>query len=351
MCTELATRLAELESELQGIERDGITLEEQPQYAALQATFRQIRSMMEAQGCNSGMWPFDHSDFRSEFEDSLQNWAHLSQTALNSTAIQACFSSESNGGVAGSGVARNDVLYAVSLALTRHPTAALVVNSVRAIDNIVSSLYAARSRRQQSLTLAQIQDIWQDSLGEYIRLPNHDREFAEFISDFKRNRGIPAPVESVDSALRDAFMRACANVTNQLPSQQHIQEQFLTMVIRNLPDATLDGDDYAGVAEVRLLAGRRPDGGQLDDVNEPLMRAINSVWDPNTRVIDLPVMIKFDLQEDEHHTLPRTIIMRESREPGNTSFRLESGSRVVYDEFIDLRVYRIPKLSDLTYDR
>ena len=141
-----------------------------------------------------------------------------------------------------------------------------------------------------------------------------------------------------------------------MPSAPQVEKAFLSKVvekgkIEDSWDLNLGGGmDDAGVAEIDLVYLARnfsQPRGQLDDVSEQLLEAIRTVWAKHL-VIDLPVQIYFRIENVNSAELAE--IQRTSRKPGDTSFKLRSGDKSIYDEFMKQAAYRLPKVANLKYD-
>jgi hypothetical protein len=350
---ELTRRLEQLRSQLAAIEEGGVERSERARFERIQKSIRRIEETLAARGIvdvgeamvvETRMLPYDDREFKSAFRDSLREWSQDAEMALN--GAQGYFRSESDGG----GVTLNDVLGAVSLVFTAYPPAAIVANTIAVVNTFVTGIYKATAPAQPNVS--ELHHLWTSALGEYRRTTSFDREFEAFVSDYKREERVPA---DVDMAVRDIFLDACQNAASRFPNRAHIQRSFLSEILQSVPDAALDGEDYAGVAEVKMLeiaSNFSSPSGQLDDVNEPLMNAIRTVWSRD-RVINLPVPIIFSIRNV--NSAETAVIKRDSKTPGDTSFRLEGGfdadrASRIFDAFMKQRIYRIPLVSDLSHD-
>ena len=348
MSAKLLKRLEEYEARLERYKKafaaDGKVDESEMKIIdALLAKIEKIRDALDAKGiititAVTKMTPFDDKIFKEAFNDSVSDWARTSQIALNSVAHY--FRDEEGSG----GLSLGDVLSIVKLALTKHPAAALVVETISVVATTVEGLYKVGLPKKPSLSQALEQ--WQTSLDKYAKQGSYKNEFAAFVKDYKRRENTPA---SVEEAVEEDFRAACKNVKNDFPSQHFIKKAFVTKMLQNVPDSW-DPDSYSGVAEIEMLEmalGFSEPEGQLDDVDAPLMNAIKTVW-KNESVINLPVPLHFTIRNVRAGSSAE--IRRKSKTPGNTSFKRRRGEKEIFEAFMKTKAYNIPKVSDLTYD-
>jgi hypothetical protein len=362
MSDKLTKQLAKLEAEFEGYKkefaRDGkITPEEavilKSVSTKLGALRKKIVEYNEKRGIvdfgdepivvTSEVKPFEDAHFTTAFEQSIKDWSQDGNIALN--RVKTYFIK----GDSPESLSLTDVLSVVGLALTANPKAAAVVSTISTIVSLVEKAYKASLPSTPSLN--EIHSAWATALTNYGN-GDHKQEYAQFVTEWKKNNGVGA---DVDSTPVNVFLPACKDFAKTyLPTASHVEKAFLSKVLSHVQDGwDLDdrpGLSSGGTADVRLieLVGHfsQPDG-QLDDVSEQLLEAVKTVW-ARSRVIDLPVQIQFEIVNV--NLAEKAVIQRASRTAGDTNFKLLRGESKVYDAFLKAQAYNIPRVSDLTLD-
>jgi len=286
---------------------------------------------------------YQDSVFKTAFNQSIRDWSQDGNIALN--RVKTYFI-KSDGP---SGIAVGDLLNVVGLIMMSNPAAAAVIGTLKVSAALVTSAYKATLPATPSLN--DIHSSWATALGKY-GSASHDKEYQQFVKDWKKANKVPAENQKVPV---NTFLPACAEYAKKaLPRSKDVEKQFLAKVLSNVEDSwdtnKGGGLDKAGVCEVYMVYLASSFGGakgQLDDVSEQLLEAVRTVW-KNKTVIDLPLQLHFTMENSNGADLAE--IQRTSKKPGSTAFKLRSGDKGIFDEFMKQKAWTKMKCSKLKYD-
>lgn len=279
--------------------------------------------------------------FKKAFSDSIAQWCGNARDDLQDARLAMLKMSSS------SGPKPTDLLPVLDLVAIAVPGWGTAIKVASALTKLGYSAYTA-AIKTKSPSVVEIADA-AIAYVKAIENGDHGPAFNELVAGMKA-RGYEG-----DTVWEGQFLPECKDFTKKyFGSPQIITKQFLAKCIA----ATEDGMDWdggrAGFADCWMtgIGGDSPDhfgspGGQLDDVHEGLVTAVKSVW-KGSRVIDLPVDIRITVKT--HMGAYKTVIERSSKTPGDTSFRMTSGTRSMFDAFMKGRFYEQIMVSHLTVD-
>jgi hypothetical protein len=299
--------------------------------------------------------PFSSEDFIEPFEASIGRWSALASSSVGDVRDYMETDAES------ASLSASDVLgvltYVFPQSRVLAETAAAVSALLPIITACVNTAFAGSSGVR---AINHIQDDWVNAFNAFGQ-GTHREAYDRFAIYWKINNDIAAEATGVPEAQVNDFKRACRTFGNEapagaMPTIQNIKRAFVNKLLErvedssNPMDANFDLDDESGDAEITIteLAGNWHDAsGQLDDVSEGLLNAIDTVY-RNAKIIDLPVVINISVR----NTMGANIgeFQRRSKTPGNTDFRKIEGTTELFDSFMNRQAYNIPTVNDLEVD-
>lgn len=242
-------------------------------------------------------------------------------------------------------VPRGDLISLASTVLSVaevDPRVAVAVGTINTLFDLAKNAYQRTLPRQPSVRQAQIQ--WSDALDE-ITQQHIENGFPEIVSAFKRANGIPVD----DEWLLPSFQADWNALINQiregaaLPSASTVRQQFMTTLLRAMPDSPWDDDLSSGTVGIVLSYDRDSrrfsfDSGAIDDVTDEVLQGLQNnptIYGP--KITDLPLPIEFRIHDASFLSFGNPLlcsIWRRTQTSGDTSFRLDQrpGSSMTLDE-------------------
>lgn len=352
---QLDSLIAELAEVRREAEEDGIDEEEQAMLDEIQAMIDTTRSALsEAQRHDYGTDPeaevqqvafeegleinvpdprvagrvrFD--DKRSDFVQYLSEWRNNCKIDIESLVSSMLERDEE-----GPDVPRGDLISLASTVLDiagADPRIGVAIGTLNTLFDLAKNAYERTLPRQPSIRQAQV--AWCDAL-DAITEQQIQRGYPQIEAGFKRANGIPAGDEWVLPSFQadwNYLIDQCREGA-ALPSSRSIRRQFMTTIIRAMPDSPWDDDLSSGTVTISLSydADRQRfglEGGYIDDVTDEVAKGLRDnpgIYGPN--VTDLPLPIEFRIHSSALSDFGNSLICsiwRRTRRSGDTSFRLD----------------------------
>jgi hypothetical protein len=285
--------------------------------------------------------PWHDPTFKKAFSDSIAQWCGDARDDLQDARLAMIKLKESSGG---DPMALLNVLDLVAAA---HPASATAISVAKALTSLGEAAFK-QALKTKNPSVVELADA---SIAYIVAIKDgdHSKAFDELVKGMKK-QGYQG-----DTVWESEFLPECKDFTkNYFGPTNNITKQFLKKCIGATEDSMDWDGGRAGFADCWMtgVGDASPGhfgspGGQLDDVHEAIVASVKSVW-RGKRVIDLPVEIRVTLKT--HMGAYETVAERKSVKPGDTSFRMTSGTQSMFDAWMKGRFYEQIKVSDLQVD-
>lgn len=274
---------------------------------------------------------------RLHFNNQMQDWTSQVRAELNAIHTQH------NDTQPDTEFGLNEVLALAGLI----PEIGKYASALATIKSVTEKFLKA-AMSSSKVTFNQLHSDMDDAFSNYYK-HDYEEEFQAFKADFERQHEIYSKSD-VTAAI--TAMKA------DLPVKE-IGQQLVSTLLDNVPDG-YDLNSYAGVLEMEIkvhIPVIRGDysfpsaSGYIDDANEALLNATKHAF-KNKRAIDLPIPVIITIVDPFNRNTMVCKLKRNSKEPGNTDFRMidylreDQGERI-FEKFKEFQPYTMLKVKHL----
>lgn len=296
--------------------------------------------------------PFDAS--RRPFKNAISTWRNHCKLEVE-TLVSSMLDAESTGPEVPRGDMISLLTTVLALPSVALPQAALVIGTLNTLYNLAKNAYDRSLPRQPSLR--QAQDSW-GAAFDAMTDSAIETGFDELVTAFKSANGYPADMRYILPQQQQTWFDLIDQCSEDgaLPRASTVRQNFMSQVIRNMPDSGLDMD--LSVGTVRMLFDFDEDrntfafnAGEIDDASPEVLRGLRNDSDLyGGKVINMPFPIECELQMAGMSLGRRAICIAHRYAPrsGDTNFRIEQRAlsavdldrqTEIYDAFIASRAW------------